>query len=141
MNKLVEHYLDKVNACNHIDNFNPFTSHYETPNYLKLKTMKFTQKIKDDWLTALKSGEYTQITGILTDCEGHCCIGVLGEITEGLSCNPNEGATSPYDFLVPNIGQNVMENIWRENDMLKKGVDKPDYSNVIPLIEELKITI
>lgn len=45
-----------------------------------------TKKIKEDWITALRSGEYKQGTGrlITTDNSGsiaYCCLGVLKKIT------------------------------------------------------------
>lgn len=36
--------------------------------------------IKDRWVAALESGEYSQATGALTDGQGFCCLGVLCEI-------------------------------------------------------------
>lgn len=38
------------------------------------------QVIKQRWLTALRSGEYPQITGVLHNDEGFCCLGVLSEL-------------------------------------------------------------
>lgn len=47
------------------------------------------KEIKDKWLEALRSGEYTQTTGVLhrvepdeygEDLPGYCCLGVLCEI-------------------------------------------------------------
>jgi hypothetical protein len=40
--------------------------------------MPMEQGIKRDWVAALRSGEYTQGDGYLTDHLGHdCCLGVL----------------------------------------------------------------
>jgi hypothetical protein len=99
--------------------------------------MKFTQLIKDNWLTALKSGEYTQTVSVLKNDKGHCCIGVLAEVTEGLSCNESQRSEDPYHFLIKTIGTKAMQKLWGKNDSLKNE-DTPDYRNVIPLIEELK---
>lgn len=38
------------------------------------------QAIKKTWTAALRSGEYQQCSGSLTDGVGFCCIGVLGDI-------------------------------------------------------------
>lgn len=35
------------------------------------------QKIKSDWVQALRSGEYKQCKGTLHDGDGYCCLGVL----------------------------------------------------------------
>jgi len=37
-------------------------------------------EIKKLWLEALRSGEYKQAQGLLTDGEGFCCLGVLCDI-------------------------------------------------------------
>lgn len=47
-------------------------------------------KIKARWVKALRSGEYQQTGGTLvrhaqSDSPRHCCLGVLCEITEGIS--------------------------------------------------------
>lgn len=108
--------------------------------------MKFTKQIKEDWLKALKSGKFKQGYGYLVfedrdDKSGkkeHCCIGVLGEITEGLSNSVIDG-DSPYLFLRYNIGDEATENLYRTNDKNKRLENDPqDYANVIPLIENLK---
>lgn len=36
--------------------------------------------LKEDWLVALRSGKYKQISGQLKTTEGHCCLGVLCEV-------------------------------------------------------------
>lgn len=42
---------------------------------------KMNALVKKKWLEALRSGEYQQTKGHLKDAEGHCCLGVLCEIT------------------------------------------------------------
>lgn len=101
-----------------------------------MKEFKFTQEIKDKWLDALKSGNYTQTYATLKREFGthseHCCIGVLGEI---LGICRNE---EPYEFLNKNIGKEITDSIWRTNDSTFNP-NKCDYSNVIPLIETLEV--
>lgn len=41
---------------------------------------KMKVKYKKKWLQALRSGEYEQTTGCLSDENGYCCLGVLCEI-------------------------------------------------------------
>lgn len=36
--------------------------------------------VKAKWLTALRSGEYSQTKGYLHNAEGYCCLGVLCDI-------------------------------------------------------------
>ena len=48
--------------------------------------MKFTLKIKREWLKALKSGKYIQLQHSFVDhisenATQHCCLAVLGEIS------------------------------------------------------------
>jgi len=38
------------------------------------------QKLREDWLKALRSGEYEQTTGVLHDGLGYCCLGVLTHV-------------------------------------------------------------
>lgn len=101
-----------------------------------MEELKFTQEIKDKWLEALKSGKYTQTYGSLRIDRGthieHCCIGVLGEI---LGICRNE---EPYAFLYKNLSRETTDLIWQINDRTFNP-SKPDYSNVIPLIETLEV--
>jgi len=112
--------------------------------------MKFTQEIKDNWLKALKSGDYKQGFGRLVcnesnhdweegEAKYHCCIGVLGEITEGLSnySRVSGEGVSPYRFLENTIGEALTSNLFLTNDRPQNKLR--DYSNVIPLIEDLKV--
>lgn len=109
---------------------------------------KFTQEIKDKWLEALKSGKYIQGYSELEtirpdEIKCHCCLGVLGEITEGLSNNSSIEEESPYYFLGKTIGELLKQNLYKTNDeiIIKfRPLDyKDDYSNVIPLIEALEV--
>lgn len=38
------------------------------------------QEVKDEWLAALRSGEYAQANGRLHVDDGYCCLGVLCEV-------------------------------------------------------------
>ena len=65
-----------------------------------------TQKQKDDWLAALRSGEYKQCTGSLKKDDGYCCLGVLGEVTEGFEFEKTKqktkaGTRSNYFLTFP----------------------------------------
>ena len=102
--------------------------------------LKFTKEIKKNWLKALKSGDYKQgFVSLFNETDNsYCCIGVLGHITEGL--NNNEGTENeellPYKFLKDN--GITCSDIWSVNDDRNyRETGKRDYSNVIPLIEQL----
>lgn len=51
------------------------------------KRKRITEKIKDRWVQALRSGEYEQGTGYLCEIDGgvvkYCCLGVLNELVYG----------------------------------------------------------
>jgi hypothetical protein len=49
--------------------------------------MKMPKKLRDKWVKALRSGEYGQTKGILTNGKGgFCCLGVLQHVASGGSC-------------------------------------------------------
>lgn len=45
--------------------------------------LQMPQEIKTKWLSALRSGDYTQSGGSLKDEQGYCCLGVLMEVVDG----------------------------------------------------------
>lgn len=108
--------------------------------------MEFTQEIKDNWLEALKSGKYTQGYFRLQHKNKFCCIGVLGDITDGLNNDflSAESSCNPYKFLGDTIGKKPTEELHITNDKMAHVVNheyKDDYSNVIPLIEALEVSV
>lgn len=46
------------------------------------KLPKIDPAIKERWLTALRSGDYTQTVGQLRNSEGFCCLGVLCDVVK-----------------------------------------------------------
>jgi hypothetical protein len=52
--------------------------------------------VKKKWLNALRSGKFKQGQGALKNSEGHCCLGVLCEIT-GNSKNRDMQIGYPMD--------------------------------------------
>lgn len=49
--------------------------------------MRMPKRLKNRWLKALRSGEYGQLKGRLTDGKGRfCCLGVLEHVASGGSC-------------------------------------------------------
>lgn len=105
--------------------------------------MKFTQEVKDNWLVNVKSGNYLQGFGTLHNQEDNsfCCIGVLGDCTEGLTANTNKlnAENSPYLFLEKTIGMKLTSELYVTNDMGDRPKAPRDYSNVIHLIEALPV--
>ena len=106
---------------------------------------KFTQEIKDNWLKALKSGEYKQgFAELFTRSDNsHCCIGVLGCVI-GLKGGIGEDYNldnSAYNFLEDTIGKEKLRDLYTTNDeMYYRKEGNRDYRNVIPMIELLPVT-
>jgi hypothetical protein len=105
---------------------------------------KFTQEVKDAWIEALESGEYTQGQFQLENKinnKYYCCLGVLGEIHDKLfnegRCNDN--TIDPYSYIDKTLGLEMKKLLVKTNDSTK--LIKPDYSNVLPLIKSLKVQI
>jgi hypothetical protein len=59
--------------------------------------MVMNKKLKQKWITALKSGVYKQTTGKLKDNTGYCCLGVLCEVA-GYKAELN---SSYWGFALP----------------------------------------
>ena len=105
---------------------------------------KFTKELKDSWLTALKSGKYVQGTGQLRNdyLNRYCCLGVLCEIHPDLEIDEegiqikNTNLNICYEPITSMLGSEMLATIYSKNDSTYNH-DKPDYSNVIPLIESL----
>lgn len=103
--------------------------------------MKFTKEIKDNWLKALRSGEFKQGFFALHNkaSNTYCCIGVLAEITPGLVCKvtslSNLDSDNPYRFLRDTVGNAAVRGIINANDTVPS--PKLDYAAVIPLVEAL----
>lgn len=107
--------------------------------------MKLTKQLKQDWLTALKSGKYKQ--GFYTlkrfDDNSYCCLGVLAcvmgeEIVNCESSTINHGEYNLYGSFGQLMGAHRMGLLFQANDSHAFLEDYPrDYSNVIPLIEKL----
>lgn len=109
-----------------------------------MEDLKFTKEIKENWLAALKSGEYIQGDGRLriTDIDGvckHCCLGVLASIhpelsidSDGYGCIFNDDNTG-YVAFESLLNSDIVDEIWQVNDRKSDG----KYTAVIPLIEAI----
>lgn len=53
------------------------------------------EKIKQQWVKALRSGEYSQAKGWLYDGEGYCCLGVLAHIHPDIQFHYEEDSGDP----------------------------------------------
>ena len=105
-----------------------------------------SKKVKDKWISALESGDYTPCPGILEKKEKdktfHCCIGVLGDILPELENDYSEQSKSPYQYLKKTIGEKTTQDLWTLNDTsvitaIRKREER-NYKNVITFIKALK---
>jgi len=76
--------------------------------------MRFTQEVKDQWVTALRSGDYKQGMRRLysPSTNRYCCLGVLGELNGlldgyGKPVDGKEGTLS-YKFLPERIQKDLI---------------------------------
>ena len=67
--------------------------------------MKLTE-LQQQWIGALKSGEYTQTTGVLQNSEGYCCLGVACRV-----------ADKSYDVQLAVYNSNFYYNILFGSDL------------------------
>lgn len=106
-----------------------------------IDNVKLPQDIKDEWITALRSGEYKQATGTLYDPakDSYCCLGVLGRLC-GYSVNylQNYNTFPDGEFaLIPNIVKgspsynNVVLKLTRMND-----IEQLNFNEISDYIEQ-----
>lgn len=81
-----------------------------TPKRRDLPTQKINPEVKAKWLDALRSGQYTQTTGVLHQAiampdrpVGFCCLGVLCEVAiqEGVNLTPKDDGTGRVMYQSP----------------------------------------
>jgi hypothetical protein len=109
--------------------------------------MKFTQEVKDKWITALESGDYKKGTGQLKNGNKYCCMGVLAEITDGVSIN-EFGVSLAFDSKTNSVscysgGLGIDEE--RVNVLVRLNDDTYNrdetFENIIPHIKELEVEV
>jgi hypothetical protein len=89
----------------------------------EIASPKMDPVLKAKWIEALRSGEYQQTFGALRDNDGHCCLGVLCEVSglkiigrnkiEGVKLSDQSdyqpildliGRENPFEFTIRNDG-------------------------------------
>ena len=85
------------------------------------------KELKERWITALRSGDYSQSQGCLQDKYGWCCLGVLCNIVDGTKWSePDEDGREEHEYDFGNEG--VLEDMpprqWLENHGLPLGLAK-----------------
>ncbi|MDG4826035.1 hypothetical protein O7635_29655 [Asanoa sp. WMMD1127] len=75
------------------------------------------ESVKEQWLTALRSGEYEQAQGTLYEDGGYCCLGVLCDIAV-----KNDAIPEPTDFPYPRWDGVIRTDVTRRAYMAEKMV-------------------
>lgn len=105
------------------------------------------KSVRNKWVKYLRSGKYSQTTGILQDDNGYCCLGVLCRLAEdsGITVPKEDGYyTCPEaDYLIPEIvhkwadihplskyGDGDRDFLYRNNDQ-----DLMDFNAIADIIE------
>ena len=95
--------------------------------------------VKQQWLTALRSGEYKQCIGELKNSSGeHCCLGVLLE-SQGWEFSPIKSSRpEPHVcyYYSPEGFANNEENELSENTMYEFGLTRPQEVHLINLNDD-----
>lgn len=89
--------------------------------------MKLPRKIKKRWLKDLRSGEFGQCVGTLTDGKGgFCCLGVLQH-------GQSRGMCEIYDTGVPNFKAEISKDWYKEKGiiLLDNSTDDPHITKLI----------
>lgn len=98
-------------------------------------TFKMPAQLKADWLTALRSGAYTQAKyklekGTITGGRGFCCLGVLQQVADG-QCEMSNDGFADY----PTVGW------WQDHGCqfpeLSEHLDSPDVYLGAPIAPQL----
>lgn len=84
------------------------------------------KELKERWITALRSGDYSQSQGCLQDKYGWCCLGVLCNIVDGTKwIEPDENVKEhEYDFGNEVVLEDMPPREWLENHGLPHGLAK-----------------
>ena len=96
------------------------------------------EEVKNLWIEALRSGEYSQTQSTLSDEDGFCCLGVLCEVAikngvqiEVKEGDPETGSSRSYDGEQELLPKSVRN--WAE--MEGNTGDLPERSTCLSLVE------
>jgi hypothetical protein len=78
------------------------------------------KQLRDEWVKALRSGEYEQGTGTLKYEEKFCCLGVLCAVHFGRDFSGYEPTRFAYGSGKSEIRERDAEALWQMNDLEKK---------------------
>ena len=80
---------------------------------------KLTDEQRKEWIEALRSGKYEQVSGFLKTTDGYCCIGVFAEnvLKRKFICNDDPGTDPKEDARVFNIEDTFMVSKLTDNSI------------------------
>lgn len=95
--------------------------------------MKFTQEFKDNWLWALRSGDYKQSKSQLRADGGYCCLGLLCEVNNipYNNVSPMVEEYANYGLFDAFFTVEEVINLYRMNDLQDKS-----FSEIADYIEK-----
>jgi len=98
--------------------------------------MKFTRKIKSNWISAMKSGEYKHGEGVFYDSreDCYCALGVLCMITEELR-SPRPDGHEDYTGVSKMLPKNTYEKVYEIND------SSGSFEHVIEFVENIETAL
>ena len=101
--------------------------------------MQFTKEVKQKWIDALESGQYHQSQATYGDPyktgNKKCCLNVLDTVASEMNGNKPQDI---WKSLEDTNEKGIIGTLVVINDTELKEGQKLDYSNVLPLIRELK---
>ena len=74
----------------------------------------FNKELIEKWISALRSGDYSQSGGLLRDREGFCCLGVLCDVVDNTKWLGPGTAGFGYDWHGRVLYGNISRDIWED---------------------------
>jgi hypothetical protein len=101
-------------------------------------------KLKADWVKALRSGEYKQGKDCLKSDFGHCCLGVLCEISGEASWTPRNtgiykcsiGDSASVSFLPAVLARKVEISPEETDSLIRMNDDGTKFAEIADYIEQ-----
>ena len=109
------------------------------------------QKIKQKWINALRSGEYSKVTGVLRDdspCGGFCALGVLVDVLvqeeefDGKVFWEDSGSLSYFSYMGEHPVSGELERLEGDGDLgylgTQIGIELDEEARIIAMNDGLK---
>lgn len=90
--------------------------------------MKMSKQLKQQWVDALRSGEYGQATGTLCDGKGNfCCLGVLEHIVLGGEVETYDHNDKFQEYKKDEYRRYPSEEFWEYAGITRYLLEKDEY--------------